>query len=85
MYWNVCRGRAGWEAVMRRIEYERPDLVALGEASYPTSEFRTLWRTRLPDYDISFVGGGMNNMAGALNAIVWEAISTMPQRPFLSS
>lgn len=59
MYWNVCRGAAGWDAVMRRIEYERPDLVALGETSYPTSEFRTLWRERFPDYEISFVGGGM--------------------------
>lgn len=59
MYWNTCRGAAGWEAVMQRIEDERPDLVALGEAAPPSDAQRTLWRTRLPQYDISFLGGGM--------------------------
>lgn len=59
MYWNVSRGIAGWETVIRRIEHERPDLVALGESGFPSSEFRAMWRERLPQYDISFLGGGM--------------------------
>ena len=59
MYWNVARGISGWDAVIARIEHEQPDLVALGETAYPTGEFRAMWRERLPQYDISFLGAGM--------------------------
>ncbi|MFO1095462.1 MAG: endonuclease/exonuclease/phosphatase family protein [Planctomycetaceae bacterium] len=59
MDWNVCRGYAGWDAIIRRIEAEQPDLVALGETEHPADELRAMWRRRLPQYDISFVGAGM--------------------------
>jgi endonuclease/exonuclease/phosphatase (EEP) superfamily protein YafD len=59
LYWNVCRGYGGWEAVMRQIAAERPDLVALGETAQPSDEMRSMWRQRFPDYDVSFLGGGM--------------------------
>ena len=59
MYWNVCRGYAGWDAVMNEIRSQRPDLVALGETEQHSSEFREMWRRELPEYDISFLGAGM--------------------------
>lgn len=59
MYWNICRGHAGWDAIVRQIEFERPDLIALGEAGDHSDDFRALWRERLTQYDISFLGGGM--------------------------
>lgn len=59
MYWNVCRGYAGWDAVMNEIRSQRPDLAALGETEQHSSEFREMWRRELPEYDISFLGAGM--------------------------
>lgn len=59
MDWNVCRGYAGWDAIIRRIEAEQPDLIALGETEHPSNEIRAMWRRRLPQYDISFLGAGM--------------------------
>jgi vancomycin resistance protein VanJ len=59
MYWNVCRGYGGWDAVIDAIRKQRPDLVALGETEQHSSEFRAMWRRELPDYDISFLGAGM--------------------------
>jgi endonuclease/exonuclease/phosphatase (EEP) superfamily protein YafD len=59
MYWNACRGYAGWDAVMNEIKTHKPDLVALGETEQHSSEFRAMWRSELPEYDISFLGGGM--------------------------
>jgi vancomycin resistance protein VanJ len=59
MYWNACRGYAGWEAIIAEIRQHNPDLVALGETEHHSSEIRAMWRRALPDYDISFLGGGM--------------------------
>ena len=59
MYWNTGRGAGGWEAIMEQIADRQPDLVALGETDHPSNEFRALWRRRFPQYDISFLGGGM--------------------------
>lgn len=59
MYWNACRGYAGWDAIIAEIREHKPDLVALGETEHHSSEFRAMWRRALPDYDISFLGGGM--------------------------
>lgn len=59
MYWNACRGYGGWDAIIAEIRRHDPDLVALGETEQHSSEFRAMWRRELPQYDISFLGGGM--------------------------
>lgn len=59
MYWNTGRGLGGWDAITHEIEAKQPDLVALGETAHPSDEFREFWRKRFPQYDVSFLGGGM--------------------------
>lgn len=59
MYWNACRGYGGWDSVIEEVRRHDPDLVALGETEHHSSEFRAMWRRELPEYDISFLGGGM--------------------------
>jgi len=58
LFWNVCRGNLGYDAIAREINAVDPDIVALGEATRQGQDSR-FWKTALPGYSATCLGAGM--------------------------
>lgn len=75
VFWNIARGRGGWELIANEIEAHDADIVALTEAGRPDDELKQFWIDRFPDYQVQFAGGGMMLMSrllfetGTLNSL----------------
>lgn len=59
VFWNVCRGNAGWDGIAQRIAGFQPDIVALVEAGAPTDDLQDLWKRYCPGYEVAYLGDGM--------------------------
>jgi endonuclease/exonuclease/phosphatase (EEP) superfamily protein YafD len=58
-YWNVARGRGGYDAVAEELRRLDADVLALGEAVPDTPEMADFWRAALPGRVVVRFGGGL--------------------------
>lgn len=58
LFWNVCRGYRGYEAVGAEIAETHADVVALVEAT-GAGQDEALWRQACPGYEVTRLGSGM--------------------------
>lgn len=58
LFWNVCRGYRGYEAVGAEISAIDADVVALVEAT-EAGQNEQLWRQACPGYQVTRLGSGM--------------------------
>ncbi len=50
LFWNLCRGRFGWEGIVSTIRRHDPDVIALVESGYPCRSNWIAWRRTFPEY-----------------------------------
>lgn len=58
LFWNVCRGYGGYEAVGAEITAMHADVVVLVEAT-EAGQNEDLWRKACPGYEVTRLGSGM--------------------------
>ena len=58
VFWNVCRGHFGYDAIASRLLEADADVIALVEAT-EQAEFPDFWTERLPGYSAIRLGSGM--------------------------
>jgi endonuclease/exonuclease/phosphatase (EEP) superfamily protein YafD len=58
LFWNVCRGNLGYDAIAREIAAVDPGIVALVEATRQGQD-SGFWNTALPGYSATCLGAGM--------------------------
>lgn len=73
LFWNVCRGNLGYDAILSRIGSEHPDIVAVAEATREGQDAE-FWESRLPDFSATCLGGGMVLLTNTRNNPVIENI-----------
>jgi len=59
LFWNVGRGRGGWERISDEIRSADADVIGLVEASYHYPDPATYWRRQFPKYSVFVAGGGL--------------------------
>ncbi len=58
VFWNVCRGNFGYDAVANEVAGLNADIIALVEAT-EQAEYPDFWTSRIPGYSAMRLGSGM--------------------------
>jgi endonuclease/exonuclease/phosphatase family metal-dependent hydrolase len=59
LFWNVGRGRGGWERIVEEIRSADADVIGLVEAAYHYPDPVSYWRRQLPGYVVHVAGSGL--------------------------
>lgn len=80
IFWNVCRGTFGYDAVARTLAESGADIIALVEAT-EEAEDPDFWASRIPGYSAHRLGSGMMILCRGRILRVRPGNVTVPEEP----
>ena len=63
LFWNVGRGRGGWDTIVSKIQKADADIIAVVEAGFLYPDPVSYWGRRFPGYSVSVAPNGLVVMA----------------------
>lgn len=80
VFWNVCRGKFGYDATARELADFDADVIALVEAT-EQAEYPDFWTARIPGYSAKRLGSGMMILCRGEILDVRPGNVTVPEEP----